>query len=139
MTIVKFKNFDRSEFVLSAVHSKLETLIEKFPDLSRSQLQVILTMDNSPLQPGADQFRVRILISGGRYAGITIEKSHPNLFVALADLADHLLEKLNRCGDKTRVRARSKARMLKQRRYQIDKRVNSQTTDQENKDDWPVA
>lgn len=43
---------------------------------------------------------------------MTVEKSDASLYVALAELVDHMLEKLNRFGDRQRVQERSKARKI---------------------------
>ena len=41
-----------------------------------------------------------------------IETKDANLYVALAEVVDHLLERLNRFGDKARVKERKKARQF---------------------------
>ena len=112
MIQVKFKNLDKSEIVREAVQQRIEPLIEKFDDLSQSKIQVTLEMENSPLQAGPDLFKVKLHISKGRYDGITVEKSDSNLYVALAEVVDHMLEVLNRFGDRARVKERKKARKL---------------------------
>lgn len=112
MIQVKFKNLEKSEMAREAVHVRLETLIEKFPDLSRSKFLVTLEMENSPLQAGPDLFKVKLHLARGRYDGITVEKADPNLYVALAEVVDHMLEVLNRFGDRIRVKQRKRARDL---------------------------
>ncbi len=121
MILVKFKNLEKSEIARQAVEDRADLLIEKFPDLTNSKIQVFLEMQNSPHQAGPDLFKVNLHVSGGRYDGITIEKADPNLYVALAEVADHMLEKLNRFGDKVRVKKINKARALK-----IETRTNEQ-------------
>jgi ribosome-associated translation inhibitor RaiA len=69
-------------------------------------------MDNSPAQPGQDLFKVKIFVSRGRYDGITLEKEDSNLYIALADVVDHMLEALNRYGDRVRVKEIKVARQL---------------------------
>ena len=71
-----------------------------------------LEIENSPTQAGPDLFKVKIHVSRGLYNGITVEKSNSNLYVALAEMVDHLLEKFNRFGDKARVKERTGARRL---------------------------
>ena len=112
MIQIKFKNLEKSELVQNSTMEKIEAFVEKFPDLSESKVQVTLEMENSRLQAGPDLFKVKIHIIRGRYDGVTIEKSKPNLYVALAEVTDHLLEVLNRLGDKERVLARNKARKI---------------------------
>lgn len=113
MIQIKFKNLDKSEMAREAVQERIEALIEKFEDLNESKIQVTLEMENSPLQAGPDLFKVKLHISRGRYDGITVEKSDSNLYVALAEVVDHMLEVLNRFGDRARVKERKRARELK--------------------------
>jgi len=110
MILVKFKNLDKSELARDAVHNRIEGLIEKFGDLKDSRIMVTLEMINSPQQAGPDLFRVKLYVAGGRYSGITVIKSDANLYVALAEVAEHMLEALNRFGDRVRVKERKKAR-----------------------------
>lgn len=112
MIQIKFKNLEKSELARQAVFERIEALSEKFIDLADCRIVVTLEMENSPLQPGPDLFSVKLLISKGRYSGTVVTKSDSNLYRALADLTDHMLEKLNRYGDKERVKNRSKARRL---------------------------
>ena len=112
MIRIKFKNLDKSEMAREAVYERVETLSEKFPDLSDSKIQITLEMENSPLQAGPDLFKVKLHVSKGRYNGITVEKANSNLYVALADVVDHMLEKLNRFGDRARVKERKNARQI---------------------------
>jgi ribosome-associated translation inhibitor RaiA len=115
MIQVKFKNLEKSQLAREAAQERIEALIEKFPDLGHSRIQVILEMQNSPSQPGPDVFKVKVHVTRARYSGITIEKAHSNLYAALANVVDHMLETLNRFGDKVRVRERRQARLIAQR------------------------
>lgn len=112
MIQIKFKNLDKSEMAREAVQERVDALIVKFDDLGESKIQVTLEMENSPEQAGPDLFKVKLHVSRGRYDGTTVEKSHSNLYVALAEVADHMLERLNRYGDKNRVKERTKARKI---------------------------
>lgn len=112
MIQIKFKNLDKSEMAREAVQERMEALIDKFEDLNESKIQVTLEMENSPLQAGPDLFKVKLHVSRGRYDGITMEKSDSNLYVAVAEVVDHMLEVLNRFGDRARVKERKKAREL---------------------------
>lgn len=114
MIQVKFKNLEKSRLAEDVVISRLEPVIEKFPDLETAKMVVTLEMDNSPTKAGVDQFNVKVFIARGRYKDITMTKSNASLYVALAEVVDHMLEKLNRFGDKARVKQRQKARMLTQ-------------------------
>ena len=112
MIQIKFKNLDKSEIAREAVQERIEVLVLKFDDLCDSKIQVTLQMENSPLQAGPDLFKVKLHVSRGRYAGITVEKSDSSLYVALAEVVEHMLEVLNRFGDRARVKERKRAREL---------------------------
>lgn len=112
MIQIKFKNLEKSELITAAVSARIQALVDKFEDLENSRICITLEMENSRLQPGLDVFNVKLHISNGRYAGRTVTKSDSKLYRALADMIDHMLEVLNRAGDKTRVRSRKKARDL---------------------------
>ena len=113
MIQIKFKNLEKSEFAREAALERVESLVEKFDDLRSSRIVVTLEMENSPTQPGPDLFNVKLHISSGRFAGTTVTKSDSNLYKALAQISDHMLEVLNRYGDRDRVKKRNRARQLK--------------------------
>ncbi len=110
MMQVFFKNLDKSEFAKEAALERLETVIHRFPDLSASRIFVTLSMENSPTQAGPDLFRVKVHCRGGRYKDVTLEKTAPNLYAALAEVVEHFLERLNRFGDRERVKNRTASR-----------------------------
>lgn len=112
MIIVKYKNMERSEIVREAVHERLDLLIEKFPDLEDSRMEMTLEMENSPFKTGPDLFTAKLHISRGRYSGVTAKRSSPNLYIALAELNEMMLERLNRFGDRARVKQRTQARKI---------------------------
>lgn len=112
MIQVIFKNLERSELAKDAALERMESVVDRFPDLGKSRISVTLSMENSPLQAGPDSFTVKIYCQGGRYKGVTLDKSASNLYAALADVVEHLLERLNRYGDRDRVKKREKARRL---------------------------
>lgn len=114
MIQVKFKNLEKSEMAREAVQERIEALIEKFPDLNESKIQITLEMENSPFQAGPDLFRVKFHVARGRYDGITVDKADSSLYVALAEVVDHMLEKLSRFGDRLRVKERTRARKITQ-------------------------
>lgn len=117
MIQVIFKNLERSELVRETAVERIETLVEKFSDLKKSQLVVTLEMENSPTQAGPDLFTVKVQVKRGRYHGTRVEKSASNLYLALADVVDHLLELFNRSGDRARVKERSQARKAIRRSF----------------------
>lgn len=112
MIAVKFKNLDKSTMAQDLVVERIQPLVEKFRDLQKSRIVVTLEMQNSPLQAGPDLFMVKLNIFAGRYDGLTLTKSNSNLYIALAELSEHMLEKLNRVGDRQRVKSLKKARSI---------------------------
>lgn len=127
MIQVKFKNLARSEMAREAVHERIEPLVEKFPDLHESKILVTLEMENSPFQAGPDLFKVKLHVSRGRYDGITVEKADPNIYAALAEVVHHMLETLNRFGDRARVKERATARRIAR---ETEKNLNAQELDE---------
>lgn len=131
MIKIHFKNLEPSQLVRDAVLERLEGMIEKFSDLKDAKIQVTLEMENSPHQPGPDLFTVKVHVAQGRYRGVTIAKSEPSLYVALAEVVDHLLERLNRYGDRARVRKRAQARRATPRASRSKDRAMNEVGNQE--------
>ena len=104
MIRIVFKNMVKSELVRAAIQERLASVTDRFPDLGPDQITLTVDMRNSPSQAGPDVFTVKFYCRSGRYRGVTLEKSAPNLYAALAELVDHLQERLNRFGDKSRVK-----------------------------------
>ncbi len=123
MILIKFKSIEKSELARDAVTSRVEALREKFPNLAESKIQVTLEMENSPTQPGPDYFKVKLHVSGGRYHGITVQKANANSYVALAEVIDHMLERLNRFGDRRRVKNRAQARRISRQEFEQRRRA----------------
>jgi len=113
MIKITFKNLDSSELAREATMERIEAIVGKFECLDESRIHVTLEMENSLTQTGPDFFKVKVHVNGGRYNGVRIVKSDASLYVALADVVDHMLEVLNRFSDKLRVTERSKARKLR--------------------------
>lgn len=112
MIRVLFRNMDQSELAKEAVFDRLSSVVTKFPWLTESQVTVTLSTENSPRQAGPDLFCVRVRIHGGIAKGILLKASATSLYVALADVSDGLLERLNRFGDRNRVKSRTRERRL---------------------------
>jgi len=104
MLKIIFKNLEKSELAMEAVKERFEGLEDKFGGLKDHRMSVTLSMDNSPKHPGPDLFTVKLLIQGQKFRSIILEKSAVNLYIALADVAGHALERLNRFGDRTRMK-----------------------------------
>jgi ribosome-associated translation inhibitor RaiA len=115
MIHIKFKNLEKSEMARSEAYDRVECIVEKFPDLGASHIHVTLEMLNSPTQAGPDLFKVKLHVLGGRYDGITLEKENSSLYAALSDVDEHILEMLNRFGDRTRVKERKNAQLILRR------------------------
>ncbi len=109
---IVFKNMTRSEFIEHAIEARVDQMREKFPDLQTSRIHVTVEMDNSPLQPGPDLFKLSLHVENGRYKDVRTSKSSQNIYHALAELHEHLLERFNRFGDRGRVKERRLARRI---------------------------
>jgi len=109
-----YKDLERSEMAEDVVRKKLEETIQRFPDLVEHKIAVTLSMENSPRHAGVDVFGMKLRISGKKFSSVVLERKASNLYAAVADLNDALLERLNRASDKTRVKQRQKARAQKQ-------------------------
>jgi len=107
---VKFKNMEKSELATSIVEERISDAVTRFPKGQPKSVIVTLGMENSPKQGGPDLFKVRTEIIGGRYHGLILEKQAPDLYKALADVSDGLLERLNRFSDRVRTKARKQRR-----------------------------
>ena len=107
---INFKNLEKSELAREAVHERFAGFFVKFPELSANEIQVTLEMENSPHHAGPDLFNVKVHIQKGKYSGVVVKKSRTNLYEALADVCEHLLESLNRHGDRKRVKRIHQAR-----------------------------
>ena len=115
MIQITFKNLEKSKITRASVLEKISPLTDKFPDLGSGKMMIVLEMENSPTQAGPDLFKIKIHVTSGRYQGVTMEKSNINLYAAVAELVDHMLERLNRFGDKHRVKERKIARKIFQK------------------------
>ncbi|NJL23972.1 MAG: HPF/RaiA family ribosome-associated protein [Calothrix sp. SM1_5_4] len=130
MIQVIFKDLETSELAREAAIERIDAVVERFPDLADARLVVTLSMQNSPIQAGPDEFTVKVHCRGGRYHGLTLEKSAPNLYAALADVVEHMLERLNRFTDRVRIKGREKARKLARKKRE----PWTQDNDEENKE-----
>ena len=107
---ILFRNLEKSELAKEAVEERLGDMFEKFPKLKNHRMTVTLSMENAPEKPGPDSFGVKVLIQGQEFKNVSLCKKSPSLYHALADVREHLLEVLNRSGDRARVSQRSKER-----------------------------
>jgi len=110
MIRVTFKDLDQSELAKELAIERIRTVVERFPELQKSRITITLSMENSPLHPGPDLFSVKVFCAGGKFDSVTLQKSAGSLYAALAEVVDHLLERLNRFSDRTRVKTRRKSR-----------------------------
>lgn len=113
MIKVVFKSLEKSQLAIDVVLEKFDSLLVKFPDLETHRIEIYLSMENSLLKAGKDEFSVKVVITGNKYGGVVLEKKNSNLYLALDDLVFVMLERLNRKGDKVRVRGRTLSRKQK--------------------------
>lgn len=96
MINVVFKNLEKSETAQEIVLDRIGAATERFPELKKGHLTVTVTMENSPVQAGRDSFAVKLFSRSGKFGGILLKKSASNLYVALAEVCERLLERLGR-------------------------------------------
>ena len=114
MMSISFKNLEPSALARESVEARVLAVVEKFPDLEENKIKIVLEMKNSRLQTGPDLFSIQLNIFSGRYEGIKITKSSANLYAALAEICDRLLDLLNRHGDKKRIKSIKQSRKMKE-------------------------
>lgn len=112
MISVYFKSMKKSDFARQYVKERFASVVAKFPELMSSRIRVTLEMENSPLNPGPDCFRVKVFVSSGRFKGIVVSRSDLTLYGAVAQVCEQSLEIFNRHGDRQRVIGRRLARQL---------------------------
>lgn len=124
MIRIIFKNVDESELAKQAVYDRFQDTIDRFPDLEGHRITFTLSMDNSQFKPGPDLFKVKLVIAGKKYGGVILEKSSVSLYTALGDVYERTLERLNRFGDRQRVKNRTLARKILQQNKndQVDRK-----------------
>jgi ribosome-associated translation inhibitor RaiA len=110
MIQVIFKNLEHSELIQETAVDRFIKLTNKFPDLNRSRVFVTVERHNSQFQAGPDEYSVSVHVSGGRYKGVRLTQTASNVYVALAEVLSHMLERLNRFGDRERVTHRDNER-----------------------------
>lgn len=115
MIQVTFQNLEKSELARTAAVERIQDTVDRFPELSDHKLAVTLSMDNSPVKPGPDLFGVKLQITGQKFNNIIVEKRSANLYLAISDLCESLLERLNRRTDKIRVKSRAQARDIRKK------------------------
>lgn len=113
MVDVKFRNMPETQLVRNVAIRRIEEAVARFPKSRPRVILVTLITENSAQKPGPDVYRARTEIVGGRYHGLILDKSAPDLYVALAGVVEGLLERLNRFSDKVRILDRKLGRRLR--------------------------
>ncbi len=112
MIQVYFKNLKKSNLTKSIVIERISTIISKYPKIMNGKVLVTLEMENSPVKAGPDLFSVKIQIRNRMIKELILKKSASNLYIALAELVDHLPDQLARELEKSRSIQRSSLRRL---------------------------
>lgn len=125
--MITFKNLEPSQLARDSVLERVLAVTEKFPALDPKHIKIVLEMKNSQLQAGPDLFSIQLHVASGRYKHVTMTKSSTNLYVAVAEVCDLLLNRLNQHSDRARVKSIKQARKLKdtQSRLKIDSELDS--------------
>lgn len=113
---IVFKNLDRSELISDVARTRIHTALARFPKANPRSVCVTIGMENSPLQPGPDLFKVRVEIVGGLYHGVILEREAADPYDGIASLSDGLLERLNRYSDRLRLKNRKLRTDIEDRR-----------------------
>ncbi|MEZ4871956.1 MAG: HPF/RaiA family ribosome-associated protein [Bdellovibrionales bacterium] len=124
MARIIFNNLEKSELAKEVVRDHLKNLTDRFPDLKSCRLVITLDMHNSPTQAGPDEFSVKFHCRSGKYKGAILEKRESTLYKALAELSNHLPERLNRHVEKNRSNkiknARHQKRMAQEKQKALE-------------------
>lgn len=118
---IYFKGVDKSDIAETSIKERIAPIIEKFPDYRDSPIKITLEMLNSPQKPGVDVFSLVLDLKPKKSKGIIIRKSSTNMYSALADLCEAALERINRNGDKKRVKALNQRRKFLKKQDISDK------------------
>lgn len=113
MVKVVFHNLEKSNLVRGVVTDLVESTLSKFPRTERAHVDIFVSMENSPVHAGPDQFSVKLVMSQKGMKPIILTKSAENLYQAASLVSDRLLEALHRAFEKRRERRRESARHFK--------------------------
>lgn len=102
MIRIVFKNLDESELAKQAVHARIQTTLDRFPELHDHRLTFTLSIGNSKTQLGPDLFRVKLVISGKKFDGVVFEDAAVSLYTALSDVSSHAFRRLSQLCDQRR-------------------------------------
>lgn len=102
MLRVVFKNLRKSKFAEEIVSSRINSVLEKFPEYKPSSATAILEMENSPLQAGPDDYRIKLVLTDKSMSPIVLQMTSGHLYQAASMLSDRLLEVLHRAVEKRR-------------------------------------
>ncbi len=108
-----FKNLEASTAVSAVAKSRLQPLIRKFPALLSKAVTVTFEMCNSPIQAGKDEYLVRFYCNSGSFRDFKLTRRSANLYLAICDISDDLLDYLKRFQTRRRTQDRRLARGFK--------------------------
>lgn len=110
MTKVIFRNLKRSDFIRSAVEDQLLHVQQRYAEELKGEPTVIVSMENSPRQAGADSFTVKILGLGRRLGFVTVHKSSADFYEALKTSIQGFTHILDKGIKKRRTKAKRERR-----------------------------
>ena len=108
MVRIVFKGFDGSESDREGATDRIQKIVDRFPDLAGHKIVVTLSQENGELAATEHGFGAKMVITGKKYSDIVLQKSGSNLWIVFAEMTDATLERLNRYGDKVRVKERKR-------------------------------
>jgi ribosome-associated translation inhibitor RaiA len=109
MLKINLKNETKMLGSRELIQDRMNNIVSKFPELNSHKISITVSVYNSPNTAGLDEFGVKTNITGKIY-NLTLEKRAANIGLALAQLVDGLLERINRYSDKKRTIQRAKKR-----------------------------
>lgn len=119
MLKVVFKNLQKSDLAEDIVASKLNAVLDKFPEFKASSATAILEMENSRLQADPDNFNIKLILKTRKLGSIVFKRNGSNLYQAASLLTDRLLEVLHRAVEKRRDLVRFNRRAQKQVKHEF--------------------
>lgn len=114
MMRIHFKDLAPSQLAREVTWRELGEVLDKFPEMRHHRVTITLSMLNSIKHEGPDEFQVKIFIRGPKFSNILLIRNAVNLYIAVAEVKEALLERLNRSNDKPRVQLRLLNRRFKQ-------------------------
>jgi ribosome-associated translation inhibitor RaiA len=107
--IVHYKSLEKSDFIQKNLAEKWEKVLAKFPLVHNHHPHITVEMLNSPKHAGKDWYRIKFSLQDEYYGTLVQEAEGDNIYAAIEEVFHHLPQRLNKIGDKKRVKRRKSA------------------------------